>query len=93
MSYQVRLSPVAEGDLSRMNGMLAHHVLDQLEQLAGNPVGLSRPPSFPHPLYQKYQFFWPPDAQPEAHVTVLFQYSQDETALEIVAIGVVYMDS
>lgn len=70
--------------------MLASHVLDQLDRLAEDPVGLSRPPSFPHPLYQKYQFFWPPDAPPEAHLTVLFQFSQDETTLHIIAIGVVF---
>jgi hypothetical protein len=37
--------------------MLASYVLDQLDTLAADPVGLSRPPSFPHPLFQKYQFF------------------------------------
>jgi hypothetical protein len=90
MSYAVSLTSEAERDLARLPPMLASHVLDQLEVLAKDPVRLSRPPSFPHPLYQKYQFFWPPDAPPEAHITILFRYSQDETTLEVVGIGVVY---
>ena len=90
MSYAVRLTPDAERDLARLSPMLASHTLDQLDRLAADPVRLSRPPSFPHPLFQKYQFFWPPDAPLEAQVTILFRYSQDETAIEVVGIGVVH---
>ena len=90
MSYAVEMTPDAESDFARLSGMLASHVLDQLDRLAEDPVGLSRPPAFPHPLYQKYQFSWPPEAPPEAYVTILFQYSQDETTLQILGIGVVY---
>ncbi len=57
MSYDVRLTPDAERDYARLPPMLASYVLDQLDTLAADPVGLSRPPSFPHPLFQKYQFF------------------------------------
>ena len=88
MSYDVRLTPDAERDYARLQPLLASHVHDQLERLAADPVGLSQRPSFPHPLYQKYQFFWPPDSE-DVHVTILFQYSQDETAIEIVGIGFV----
>ena len=90
MSYAVELTPVAEGDLDSLPPMLASHVLEQLDRLAADPVRLSRRGSFPHPLYQKYQFYWPPDAPREAEVTILFRYSQDETTLEIVGIGVVH---
>jgi len=90
MSYGISLTPDVEADLARLPAMLASHVLDQLDRLAADPVGLSRPPAFPHPLYQKYQFFFPPEAPPEAHVTILFQFSQDETSLHIVGKGVVY---
>jgi hypothetical protein len=90
MSYTISLTTDAESDLARFPPMLASHVLDQLDRLAADPVGLSRPPSFPHPLYQKFEFFWPPNGPPEAYVTVLFQYSQDETALIVMMIGVVY---
>jgi hypothetical protein len=91
MSYATSLTPDAEDDLGRLSGMLASHVLDQLDRLAKDPVGLSRPPSFPHPLYQKYQFSWPPNAPPEAYVTIRFQYSQDETTLHILYIGVIFL--
>ena len=90
MSYAVALTPVAERDLEALPPMLASHVLDQLDRLAADPVRLSRRASFPHPLYQKYQFDWPTDAPPEAEVTILFRYSQDDTTLEIVGIGVVH---
>ena len=89
MSYAVSLTPDAESDLSRLPALLASYVLDQLDLLAENPVALSKPPSFPHPLFQKYQFFWPPDGPAETHVTILFHYSQDETTLHIVGIGIV----
>jgi hypothetical protein len=90
MSYAVELTPTAERDLNALPPMLASHVLDHLDRLAADPVRLSRRGAFPHPLHQKYQFTWPPDAPLEAEVTILFRYSQDETALEIVGIGVVY---
>ena len=89
MSYAVSLTPDAESDLARLPALLASYVLDQIDLLAQNPVALSQPPSFPHTLYQKYQFFWPPDAPAEVHVTILFQYSQDETTLHIVGNGIV----
>jgi hypothetical protein len=89
MSYAVSLTPDAESDLARLPALLASYVLDQLDRLAENPVALSKPPSFPHTLHQKYQFFWPPDAPAEAHITILFQYSQDVTTIHIVGIGIV----
>jgi hypothetical protein len=90
MSYAVELTQTAERDLAGLQPLLASHVLEQLDRLAAAPVRLSRRGAFPHPLHQKYQFPWPPDAPREADVTILFRYSQDETTLEIVGIGVVY---
>jgi hypothetical protein len=89
MSYVAKLTPDAEADLARLPPMVASHVLDQLDRLAADPVGLSQPPSFPHPLYQKYQFPWPPDGPLESMLTILFVYSQDETTIEVVGIGIV----
>jgi hypothetical protein len=90
MSYAVELTPSAERDLAALPPLLHSHALDQLDRLASDPVRFSRRASFPHPPHQKYQFTWPPDAPREAEVTVLFRYSQDETTIEIVGIGVVY---
>ena len=87
MSYDVSLTEEAEDDLKRLEDpVLQSHVLDQLDYLSRAPAALSRPASFPHLPYQKYQF-WSPDHT--IHFTTLFQYSQDERTLIIVGIGVV----
>ena len=61
MSYGVSFTREAELDLDRLKDpLLKSHVLDQLDLLARAPAKLSRPASFPHLPFQKYQF-WSPD--------------------------------
>ena len=87
MTYGVRWLPSAEADLTRVasiDAAAASEVLDRIDELAADPVGLSRRAGFPHPPFQKFQF-WTGDL----FVTVLFQYAQDESSIEIVAIGFV----
>ena len=87
MSYGVSFAREAELDLDRLKDpLLKSHVLDQLDLLARAPAKLSRPASFPHLPFQKYQF-WSPDHA--IHFTALFQYSQDEQTLIILAIGAI----
>jgi hypothetical protein len=87
MAYGVRYTAEAEADLARIaerDPVAASIILDELDRLAQDPVGLSRRPSFPHRPFQKYQF-----TAGDQFVTVLFVYSSDETDIEIQAIGVV----
>ena len=87
MSYALRFSDEAEDDFHRLRDpVLQSFVLDQLDQLCLAPAALSRRAGFPHLPYQKFEF-WSPDQT--TYFTVLFQYSQDETTIIVVAIGVV----
>lgn len=49
------------------------------------------PPSLPHPLFPKFQF-WAPADDVMLHITVLLRYRQDEQFIEIVGIGAVEYD-
>lgn len=76
MPYAVSWLPAAELDLDRIaqvDPVSASRVLDEVEQLASNPVSLGRKASFPHLPFQKYQF-WAGDL----FITVLFRYGSDE---------------
>lgn len=86
MSYAVVWEPDAQQDLDRLPPLLASVILDEIDRLAQRPTELSLPPSFPHPLFPKYQF-WGFNGKHRYHVTVLFQYSQDERSIHILYIG------
>ena len=91
MAYGVRYTAEAEADLARISSVdpvAASTILDQIDRLAADPASLSRKPGFPHRPFQKYQF-----SAGGFFVTVLFQYSADETDIEIRAIGVVADDT
>lgn len=87
MSYAVVFGPRAEDDFHNIGDpVLQSFVLDELDKLAADPVGLSRRAGFPHPLGQKYQF-WSPDRT--THITLLFQYGQRENEIHLLDIGIV----
>ena len=87
MSYKVVFGPWAEEDFEQIGDpVLQSHVLDELDRLAANPVGLSRRGGFPHLFGQKYQF-WSPDRR--THFTVLFLFGQGEDVIHVLNIGVV----
>jgi hypothetical protein len=87
MSYVVKLTAEAEEDLrAARRPAPAEPRHGPVGDLARAPAVLSRPASFPHLPYQKYQFWSPDDT---THFTVLFEYGQDEQTLHVVAIGVV----
>ena len=94
MSYGVKWAPEADEDLSRIalkHPVAASFILDRIDELGEDPVRLSQPPSFPHRLIPKFQF-WAPADEVRLHVTVLFRYSIDEKFIEIVGIGTVEYD-
>ena len=49
MSYSVAYSPEAESDLAKLPPLVASFLLDEIDRLATDPVGLSRPAHFPYP--------------------------------------------
>ena len=86
MSYNVVFGPRAEEDFRNIGDpVLQSHVLDELDKLAADPVGLSARGSFPHLFGQKYQFW---SADRAVHFTVLFMFKDDNT-IYILDIGVV----
>ena len=91
MPYGVVWKPAAEEDLeaiAAINPVAASQVLDQIDQLAQDPAALARNPSFPHPLFPKYQF-WIEDVDDLHHlyVTVIFRYVPDQQEIAIEFIG------
>lgn len=91
MSFGVVWKPAAEEDISAIAAqypIAASQILDHIDRLAENPVALARRPSFPHPLYPKYQF-WIKDVDDGHHlfVTVLFSYLPGEKDIAIHFIG------
>lgn len=60
MPYDVSYEKEAEEDIDRIAGidpLLASYVMDQIDECAKDPVNRSRPASFPHRLYPKFQFW------------------------------------
>lgn len=86
MSYDVELTPQAEDDLrsiADLDPLLASYVLDQLDRLALDPVGLSRRGGFPYLPGQRFEF-WSPDGY---RIIVLFRYAAGESTLVILDVG------
>jgi mRNA-degrading endonuclease RelE of RelBE toxin-antitoxin system len=92
MSYNVELTPEAEDDIRRISDedpALGGFVIGEIYTLAGDPVRLSRRAGFPHRPGQKYEF----RSGDALHgFVVLFRYSQDETAIVVLAVGHVRYD-
>lgn len=90
MSYDVELTPEAEDDIRKiadLDPLLASHVIDHLDQLSKDPVGLSRRRGFPHLPGQQYPFYSPDGTH---RFIVLFNYGLGESKLVILAVGHVH---
>ena len=86
MSYNVAYEDEASEGLLRLPPVIASKVLDEIDKLAEDPAGLSRPSYFPYlPVGQIYQF-WCEDGDRRFWVSVFFQYSPDETSIIILAV-------
>lgn len=85
MGFAVDWAPRAEDDLDRLPLDLLRPVTNEIYRLADDPVRLSSPPRTFGQVYQRYVFSL--DFHDESfRVTVLFQYTQDEMAIEIVGV-------
>jgi mRNA-degrading endonuclease RelE of RelBE toxin-antitoxin system len=87
MSYQIALSTEAQHTLAKLPIPVRQFVGRQLENLADSPTTLSRPSRFPYRAKcQLFQF----DTEHEGKIwefAAMFQFSQDEQTLYVVAIG------
>jgi mRNA-degrading endonuclease RelE of RelBE toxin-antitoxin system len=87
MSYQIALSTEAQHTLARLPAPIRLFTAGQLEKLASDPTGLSRPSRFPYRAKcQLFQF----DTEHDGKIwelTTMFQYGQDEQTIHVIAIG------
>jgi hypothetical protein len=89
MGFAVDWAPRAEDSLNQLPLPLLQLATDAVYRLADDPVRLSRPPKQGTELYQRY--VEDHTVGDDRHrITILFQYSQDEMAIEIMG---VYVDS
>lgn len=89
MGFAVDWAPRAEDSLNQLPLALLQAATDAVYRLADDPVRLSQPPKHRTELYQRYVEHH--GIGDERHrITILFQYSQDEMAIEIMG---VYVDS
>ena len=87
MSYGVEFAAEAEADLAALPPIAASLLLDEVERLATDPVGLSRKSHFPY-LPGRQLFSTRCTAEGATYVfTVLFRYGQDEQTLYILQIA------
>jgi hypothetical protein len=83
MRYGVEFTPPADEALSSLPPLVASGVLDGIDHLADNPVGLGRASHFPYrPGRQMYQF-WVEAEGTRWWMTVFFRYAQDEERIVI----------
>lgn len=85
MAWRVVWSKRGDEDFERLaaeNPVATSHVLNQIDQLVADPIGLALPPSFPNPLLPKFTF-WVPVMENFWFVTVLFRYGDNEQSIEI----------
>ena len=88
MSYGLLYTDKAVGQLARLPAEFVDPVETNLLRLAGTPTTLSVPiasPPFP-PRGQLYHFEVTDPANRRWFFTVIFRYSQDETALHILSL-------
>jgi hypothetical protein len=85
MGFAVDWARRAEDDLDRLPIELVRPVIDEVYRLAEDPVRLSSPPRFGMGLYQRFSFDL--DYEGQSHrFTILFQYTQDELAIEVIGV-------
>jgi hypothetical protein len=85
MPFAIVWSRRGDEDFERLaaeNPIAASQILEQIDHLAADSVGLALPPSFPNPLLPKYTF-WIPVEGGFWFVTVLFRHLGDEASIEI----------
>lgn len=88
MSYSAVLEPQAERDLEGLgqkHPLLVSFVLDHIEILCCDPMGLGRPPNFVHHVNAKRYEFGTEDGG--FRFFVFFRFGQDEKTLHILDIG------
>lgn len=88
MTYRLLYTDRAVGQLGQLPAHFVALVEDQLLDLAGSPASLSVPiasPPFP-PRGQLYHFEARDPADRRWFFTVIFRYSEDETALHILSV-------
>lgn len=83
MSYSVEFAPPADEVLAQLPPLVASGVLDGIDRLARDPLGLGKPSHFPcRPGRQMYQF-WIEAEGTRWWITVFFRYGQDEERIVI----------
>jgi hypothetical protein len=88
MSYSLLYTDKAVGQLDRLPAEFVDAVESNMLRLAGSPTSLSVPiasPPFP-PRGQLFHFEVTDSANKRWFFTVIFRYSQDETALQILSV-------
>lgn len=88
MSYALLYTDKVVGQLDRLPAEFVDAVESNLLRLAASPASLSVPiasPPFP-PRGQLFHFEIPDSANQRWFFTVIFRYSQDETALHILSV-------
>jgi hypothetical protein len=91
MNYKAYLSLKAAEKVQSLPGGVAFHVANGIRRLEQNPVDLSRKAVFPFPpAGQIYEFDVESTESGEVnsyHIIVFFTYNENETELNISAIG------
>ena len=86
MGYGIEFARMADEALGVLPGMVAHAILQEIETLSTDPVGLGKRSHFPFlPGRQMYQFEVETDGQ--WWVTVFFRFSIDEKRIIILDIA------
>ena len=86
MGFAIECARRAEDDLDRLPPGLLQAAIDAVYRLADDPVRLSRPPDYGQ-TFQRYISTLRVDDE-EVLLTVIFQYTQDEMAIEIAGVYV-----
>ena len=87
MSYEVVLQPEAISDLASLPLPVQNAVEQNLNRLANDPPGHSRPSAFPYPPCQISQFHLDDVDGIDWYITILFRYSSSEEEIRVIAIG------
>jgi hypothetical protein len=88
MGFAVDWAPRAEDSLNQLPLALLQAATEAVYELPEDPVRLSSPPKRRFELYQRY-VTQRRIGDERCRVTILFQYTQDEMAIEIMG---VYLD-
>lgn len=87
MPFAVEWARRAEDDLDRLPIGVLQIVIDEVYKLAENPVRLSRRPRRGTGMFQRYQSDLVIGGT-RTRITIIFQYTQDEMAIEVMGVTV-----